>query len=81
MLLSRIQSAASSSHCSAAAIEWPFAAIAQRSGVRRVCVLANEPWPPLEGLRDGMRALGYIDERGLHFSTASRRAVPSAITL
>ena len=51
-----------------AALTWPFAAIAQRSAeVRRVGVLANEPWPPLEGLRDGMRALGYIDERGLHF--------------
>jgi putative ABC transport system substrate-binding protein len=50
------------------AAAWPFAAIAQRSAeVRRVGVLANEPWPPLEGLRDGMRALGYIDERGLHF--------------
>jgi ABC-type uncharacterized transport system substrate-binding protein len=34
---------------------------------RRIGVLANEPWPPLEGLRDGMRAIGYIDERGLHF--------------
>jgi putative ABC transport system substrate-binding protein len=51
-----------------AALTWPFAAIAQRSAeVRRVGVLANEPWPPLEGLRDGMRALGYIDERGLRF--------------
>ena len=51
-----------------AALTWPFAAIAQRSAeVRRVGVLANEPWPPLEGLRDGMRALGYTDERGLHF--------------
>src|SRR3954470_15480407 len=50
------------------AAAWPFAVRAQPdSGVRRVGVLANEPWPPLEGLRDGMRALGYIDERGLHF--------------
>ena len=51
-----------------AAAAWPLAAIAQRSAeVRRVGVLANEPWPPLQGLRDGMCALGYIDERGLHF--------------
>ena len=50
-----------------AAAASPLTAIAQRSpDVRRVGVLANEPWPPLEGLRDGMRALGYIDERGLH---------------
>src|SRR5262249_11533678 len=51
-----------------AAVAWPLAARAQqRERVRRVGVLANEPGPPLEGLRDGMRALGYIDERGLHF--------------
>jgi putative ABC transport system substrate-binding protein len=50
-----------------AAAAWPLAAIAQRGEVRRVGVLANEPWPPLEGLRDGMRALGYIENRGLHF--------------
>jgi ABC-type uncharacterized transport system substrate-binding protein len=52
---------------SGAAAVWPLTAIAQLSpDIRRVGVLANEPWPPLEGLRDGMRALGYIDERGLH---------------
>src|SRR6266550_5191352 len=51
-----------------AVIAVPPTATAQRSTeIRRVGVLANEPWPPLEGLRDGMRALGYIDERGLHF--------------
>jgi putative ABC transport system substrate-binding protein len=50
------------------AAAWPLAARAQQGDrVRRVGVLANEPWPPLEGLRDGMRALGYTDERGLHF--------------
>jgi putative tryptophan/tyrosine transport system substrate-binding protein len=49
------------------AAAWPLTAIAEGSpDVRRVGVLANEPWPPLEGLRDGMRTLGYIDERGLH---------------
>jgi ABC-type uncharacterized transport system substrate-binding protein len=51
-----------------AAVAWPPAAIAQRSmEVRRVGVLANEPWPPLEGLRDGMRGLGYVEKQGLHF--------------
>ena len=49
-----------------AAAAWPLAAIAQRS-VHRVGVLANEPWPPIEGLRDGMRGLGYIEKQGLHF--------------
>jgi putative tryptophan/tyrosine transport system substrate-binding protein len=47
---------------------WPLAARAQRSTeIRRVGVLANEPWPPLEGLRDGMRGLGYVEKQGLNF--------------
>jgi putative ABC transport system substrate-binding protein len=51
-----------------AVIAEPFAAIAQRSTeVRRVGVLANEPWPPLEGLRDGMRGLGYVEKQDLQF--------------
>jgi putative ABC transport system substrate-binding protein len=51
-----------------AVIAAPFAATAQRSTeVRRVGVLANEPWPPLEGLRDGMRGLGYVEKQGLQF--------------
>jgi hypothetical protein len=46
----------------------PLAATAQRrTEVRRVGVLANEPWPPLEGLRDGMRGLGYVEKQGLQF--------------
>jgi ABC-type uncharacterized transport system substrate-binding protein len=50
-----------------AVIAAPFAATAQRSTeVRRVGVLANEPWPPLEGQRDGMRGLGYV-EKDLQF--------------
>src|SRR5262249_38041453 len=49
-----------------AAAASPLTAIAQRtSDVRRVGVLANEPWPPHEGLWGGMGALGYIDNRGL----------------
>src|SRR5207302_6525194 len=51
-----------------AVIAAPLAATAQRSAeVSRVGVLANEPWPPLEGLRDGMRGLGYVEKQGLQF--------------
>src|SRR5262245_36488432 len=50
------------------AAAWPLDAVAQRNAeVRRVGVLANEPWPPLEGLRDGMRGLGYIEKQSLQF--------------
>ena len=43
-----------------AAVAWPAAATAQAPGrLWKIGVLANEPWPPLEGLRDGLRDLGY----------------------
>src|ERR1700716_3446374 len=48
------------------AAAWPVAAWAQRS--RRICrvgVLANEKWPPLDGLRDGLRELGYVEGQNL----------------
>jgi putative ABC transport system substrate-binding protein len=40
--------------------------------VHRVGVLANEKWPPLDGLRDGLRDLGYIE--GQNFETVHRYA-------
>jgi len=49
-----------------AAAAWPLAAPAQRlNGSFRVGVLANEEWPPLSGLRDGLRDLGYIEGQTL----------------
>jgi putative ABC transport system substrate-binding protein len=45
-----------------AAIAWPAAVTAQAPGrLWKIGVLANEPWPPLEGLRDGLRDLGYVE--------------------
>jgi putative ABC transport system substrate-binding protein len=45
-----------------AAIAWPSAAIAQQSGrLWKIGVLANESWPPLEGLRQGLGDLGYVE--------------------
>src|SRR6516165_2219139 len=45
---------------------WPLAAQAQRLNRSfRVGVLANEEWPPLNGLRDGLRDLGYIEGQTL----------------
>ncbi len=38
----------------------PLAGRAQQA-VRRMGVLANTNWPPLEGLRQGLRKLGYIE--------------------
>jgi putative ABC transport system substrate-binding protein len=49
-----------------AAVAWPDVSFAQRSDkVRRIGVLANEPWPPLYGLREGLRELGYIEKQNL----------------
>src|SRR5258708_32312916 len=45
-----------------AAAAWPAAVTAQApSRLWKIGVLANEPWPPLEGLRDGLRDLGYVE--------------------
>jgi putative tryptophan/tyrosine transport system substrate-binding protein len=41
---------------------WPAAATAQAQGrLWKIGVLANEPWPSLEGLRDGLRDLGHVE--------------------
>src|SRR5262249_27071430 len=41
---------------------WPKAAITQSSGrLWKIGVLANEAWPPLEGLRHGLQDLGYAE--------------------
>ena len=45
-----------------ALVAWPGAALAQTPGrIWKIGVLANESWPPLEGLRDGLRDLGYVE--------------------
>ena len=45
-----------------AVVAWPCVAIAQAPArIWKIGVLANESWPPLEGLRDGLRALGYVE--------------------
>src|SRR5450759_5804364 len=48
-----------------AVASWPLAAQAQRSRTFRVGILANEKWPPLNGLRDGLRSLGYVEGQNL----------------
>jgi putative ABC transport system substrate-binding protein len=46
----------------AVAAAWSRAAIAQAAGrIWKIGVLANESWPPLEGLRHGLRELGYVE--------------------
>jgi ABC-type uncharacterized transport system substrate-binding protein len=45
-----------------AVVAWPSAAIAQAPDrLWKIGVLANESWPPLEGLRHGLRDLGYVE--------------------
>jgi putative ABC transport system substrate-binding protein len=51
-----------------AAVAWPGTVIAQTpSRLRKIGVLANEPWPPLEGLRHGLRDLGYDEGKSHRF--------------
>jgi putative ABC transport system substrate-binding protein len=51
-----------------AAVAWPLAARAQQADrVRRIGVLANEPWPPLDGLRQGLREMGYVEGKNIRF--------------
>src|SRR5262245_1889158 len=45
-----------------AVVAWPVAAVAQAPGrLWKIGVLANESWPPPEGLRFGLRDLGYVE--------------------
>jgi putative tryptophan/tyrosine transport system substrate-binding protein len=51
-----------------AAVAWPGTVIAQTpSRMWKIGVLANEPWPPLEGLRHGLRDLGYDEGKSHRF--------------
>ena len=51
-----------------AAAAWPLAVRAQApSRLWKIGVLANEPWPPLDGLRDGLRDLGYVEGKSHRF--------------
>jgi putative tryptophan/tyrosine transport system substrate-binding protein len=51
-----------------AAVAWPLPLSAQTpSRLWKIGVLANEPWPPLEGLRNGLRDLGYVEGKSHRF--------------
>ena len=42
-----------------AAAAWPLAARAQQAGaVRRIGILADEGWSPIDSLKQGLRMLG-----------------------
>ena len=48
------------------AIVWPYVVIAQQTDrMRKIGVLANEPWSAIDGLRQGLRELGYIEGHNL----------------
>ena len=52
-----------------AAAAWPLAARAQHRVAKpvRIGVLANEWWPPIESLREGLRERGYVEGENMHF--------------
>jgi putative tryptophan/tyrosine transport system substrate-binding protein len=64
-----------------AAVAWPLSSRAQQSAlVRRIGVLANEPWPALEGLHVGLDELGYGEGADLlieyHFAEGAAERFP-----
>jgi putative ABC transport system substrate-binding protein len=48
-----------------AAAAWPCVVASASETARRVGVLANEAWPPLKGLQQGLQELGYVEGRNL----------------
>jgi ABC-type uncharacterized transport system substrate-binding protein len=49
-----------------AAAAWPLVARAQQGErVRRIGILADEGWPPIESLKQGLRMLGYVEGQNL----------------
>src|SRR5262245_12617179 len=45
---------------------WPLAARAQQPHpVRRIGILADEGWPPIDSLKQGLRMLGYVEGQNL----------------
>jgi putative ABC transport system substrate-binding protein len=48
-------------------IAWPLAARAQQRAerMRRIGILADERWPPIDSLKQGLRNLGYVEGQNL----------------
>ncbi|HKA81877.1 MAG TPA: ABC transporter substrate-binding protein, partial [Xanthobacteraceae bacterium] len=56
---------------------WPIAARAQqRERMRRIGILADERWPPIDSLKQGLRMLGYVE--GQNFEIVYRFAAGQA---
>jgi putative tryptophan/tyrosine transport system substrate-binding protein len=49
------------------AAAWPLAARAQQPAerMRRIGILADERWPPIDSLKQGLRNLGYVEGQNL----------------
>ena len=49
------------------AVAWPLAVRAQQPAerMRRIGILADERWPPIDSLKQGLRNLGYIEGQNL----------------
>jgi putative ABC transport system substrate-binding protein len=61
-----------------AVVAGPGATLAQTPGrLWKIGVLANEPWPPLEGLRDGLRASAMSKGRLISSSIGLRKGTLS----
>jgi putative ABC transport system substrate-binding protein len=49
------------------AAAWPLAVRAQQPAerMRRIDILADERWPPIDSLKQGLRNLGYVEGQNL----------------
>ena len=65
---------------SGAAAAWPLAARAQQAErMRRIGILADEQWPPIDSLKQGLRNLGYVEGQNLEivYRFAAAAALPA----
>jgi putative tryptophan/tyrosine transport system substrate-binding protein len=47
--------------------EVPVAAKPVAGKVARIGALGTSPWPPVDGLREGLREVGYVEDKNLIF--------------
>ena len=69
----------------AAAAAWPIGARAQQPAerTRRIGILGDERWPPIDSLKQGLRNLGYVEGQNLEivyrFAAGQAERTPASL--